>query len=226
MTLDITSITNATATSNTNSSTDDDTIGRVDFLNLLVAQMSNQDPLNPDEGTEFAAQLAQYSSLEQLMDLNTTANTMLEASANSDNIALLSTIGNDVLYYGNEFSFDGEPVEMGYALAGDATEVSVEILLDGQTIRNISAEDLTQGNHTFEWDGLDNTGNLAASGDYTIEITANKSGTDVVSASVLKAEVTSVNLDPSNGATLTTTLGEIQSYSYILGIYQRDSSAT
>lgn len=227
MALDITSIANTTATNSTNSSStvgNDEDLGKVDFLNLLVAQMSNQDPLNPDEGTEFAAQLAQYSSLEQLMNLNTIAGTMLQASANSDNIALLNTIGNDVLYYGNEFNFDGEPVEMGYALATDATEVTVDIILDGQTIRSISAEELSQGNHTFTWDGLDKDGNPAPKGDYTIEVAASKSGTDVVSATVLKAEVTSVNLDPSSGATLTTTLGGIKSYSYILGIYQRNES--
>lgn len=227
---DITSLANATATAATTTSSNtsllgtDGAMGKTDFLQLLVAQMSNQDPLNPQEGTEFASQLAQYSSLEQLMNLNTTAGTLLQASTNSDNIALLNTIGKDVLYYGNQFSFNGEPVEMGYALASDATDVSVEIVLDGRTVRTISGTDLEKGNHTFTWDGLDKDGNAAPKGDYTIEITANNSGTAVVNQSVLKSSVTSVNLDPSSGATLTTTLGAIESYSSILGIYQGNNS--
>jgi flagellar basal-body rod modification protein FlgD len=62
---------NSSTTSSNSSSTD--ALGNEQmFLQLLVAQLQNQDPMNPADGTQFVAQLAQFSSLEQLISLNTT----------------------------------------------------------------------------------------------------------------------------------------------------------
>ena len=71
------------------------TLGKDDFLNLLVTQMQNQDPLDPMQGTDFAAQLAQFSSLEQLTDINTNLQQSLQASellSGSINKQLVSAI--------------------------------------------------------------------------------------------------------------------------------------
>lgn len=59
-------------------------MGKEEFLSLLVAQLQNQDPLNPMEGTEFAAQLAQYSSLEQLMQINEGISALVASQSNQE----------------------------------------------------------------------------------------------------------------------------------------------
>lgn len=227
MSIDITSLTNTTSKSGTSSSsTASDTImGKEEFLTLLVAQLKNQDPLNPDEGTEFTAQLAQFSSLEQLMTINKSIGSMVTSTTNSDNIALLNSIGKDVVYYDDTFKFAGEPVELGYLTGENAQSVTLDIQLDGQTIATLEGTELSKGSHTLKWDGLTSSGTAAPLGTYKIVVTATGSdGKTISAAPIVKAEVTGVNLDPLSGSSLNTTLGDIESYGHILGIYERKSS--
>ena len=65
-----------------NNSTSSDELGKEQFLQLLVTQLQNQDPLNPMEDQEFIAQMAQFSSLEQLMNLNTSMEGLTDATNN------------------------------------------------------------------------------------------------------------------------------------------------
>jgi flagellar basal-body rod modification protein FlgD len=104
-------------------------LGKDEFLQLLVAQMRNQDPMNPSKPEEMAAQLAQFSSLEQLVNINDTlaaqsdANTAMAGALN--NTSAMGVIGKNVLATGNQVSVDGsgkETVTVGVdGTGGDAT---------------------------------------------------------------------------------------------------------
>ncbi|MGL1931448.1 MAG: flagellar hook assembly protein FlgD [Desulfotalea sp.] len=221
MTEAITNLTNTTAKSQDTTSKSTDGLGQDQFLNLLVAQLQHQDPLNPAEGTEFTAQLAQFSSLEQLTTLNKSTTAMLAATTNSDNLALLNTIGNDVLFYGDKFDYSEGEIDMGYVLAEDASSATINIKVNDQTVRSINCDELTAGIHKISWDGLDEHGNKAPAGAYSIEITAQGASEAIKATTLLQAEVTGVNLQSTTGANLTTTLGDIASYGDILGIYNK-----
>ncbi|HYD51317.1 MAG TPA: flagellar hook assembly protein FlgD [Gemmatimonadaceae bacterium] len=86
-------------------------MGKDEFIKLLVAQLKNQDPLNPAEGQEMAAQLAQFSSVEQLMNMNATL--AAQGSANAQLLgtlqanAAMGAIGKSVLAHGNQLRLDG-----------------------------------------------------------------------------------------------------------------------
>ena len=101
----------ATTASNASGSTsaadDQNSMGKEDFLTLLVAQLQNQDPLNPDDPTEFTAQLAQFSSLEQLFTLNESMDNLVASNASSDRLSTLATIGKEVAYHGDTFEYAG-----------------------------------------------------------------------------------------------------------------------
>jgi flagellar basal-body rod modification protein FlgD len=71
-------------------------LGKDDFLKMLIAQLKNQDPLNPQEGAEFAAQMAQFSSLEQLTNLNTTLETQAQNSLNLFNAQAINLVGKEI----------------------------------------------------------------------------------------------------------------------------------
>ncbi len=72
------------------------TFGKEDFFKMLIAQLKNQDPMNPLEGTEFSAQLAQFSSLEQLANLNTAVASQNQTTANLINAQGVNFIGKEV----------------------------------------------------------------------------------------------------------------------------------
>ena len=206
-------------------SSDDAVMGKQDFLSLLVAQLQNQDPLNPDDPTEFTAQLAQFSSLEQLFTLNESMNSLVESNANSDRLSTLSTIGKEVAYNGGEFNFSGEPVEIGYQLDSPASQVTLNLQLNGVTVKSFTGTELTAGNHYLTWDGLNKDGVAAPSGKYKIVLSAKApDGESTGIAPLIKSEVTGVDLGGTGGGTLITKAGEI-AYSSVIGVYDPGSSA-
>jgi len=188
-----------------------DIMGKEDFLTLLVAQLQNQDPLNPDDPTEFTAQLAQFSSLEQLYNLNESMAGLTTAQANSEKLSALSLIGKEVSYNGSSFTFEGDPVAVGYQIDGVASGVTLSLQnADGKTVKTLEAADteLKSGNHFITWDGTDMDGKTVADGTYKIVLsaTAASSGGSVAAAALISSEVTGVDL--SNGM-LTTKAGEV-----------------
>ncbi len=83
--------------------TPENTLGQDEFLTLLVAQLQNQDPLNPTDATEFTAQLAQYSQLEQLFNLNDAMDGLSAAQTSSQKVSALSLIGKEVVVEDSHF---------------------------------------------------------------------------------------------------------------------------
>ncbi|ARA94780.1 hypothetical protein AWN76_017555 [Rhodothermaceae bacterium RA] len=153
------------------------TLDRDDFLLMLVTQLQNQDPLNPLQGHEFAAQLAQFSSVEQLTNINEAikgsqeANNLLAQSINSGVAAGL--IGKEIDALGNELGWIGEPVRLGFELPRAAASVEVQILDDtGKTVRTFDLGKEAGGLVDLTWDGTDGNGNVQPNGRYTFEVTA------------------------------------------------------
>ncbi len=202
-----------------------DIMGKEDFLTLLVAQLQNQDPLNPDEPTEFTAQLAQFSQLEQLFNLNESIDTMVTSNENSDKFSTLQTIGKYVVYQDSDFEYSGEgEVHLGYMLDGDASEVELTIKKDGKTIRTIDGRELDAGNHFITWDGLDTDGNSMGEGSYQIVVSAKATAGDSVAVSpLIKSEVTGVDLTGDFGGTLQTRAGKV-SFASIIGVFEKENS--
>lgn len=214
---------NQAATASSGQSTaknkDDAIMGKQDFLTLLVAQLQNQDPLNPDDPTEFTAQLAQFSSLEQLFTLNESMNNLVTSNANSDRLSTLSTIGKNVAYTSSSFTFDGSPVELGYQLDGKAAEVTLQLQLDGVTQATLKGANLIAGNHYLTWDGLTKSGAVAPVGKYKIVVSAKAAeGSSISATPLIKSEVTGIDLGGDGGGTLITNAGEV-AFNTIIGVY-------
>jgi flagellar basal-body rod modification protein FlgD len=192
----------------------EDIMGKEDFLTLLVAQLKNQDPLNPDDPTEFTAQLAQFSSLEQLTNLNKSMEGLTTAQANSQKLSALSLIGKNVAYNGSSLTFDGEPVDIGYQLDGTASSVTLSVQdTNGKTVYTTQAADTEQdaGNHFITWNGTDQNGNTVADGKYKIILQVSAAGGDssIATAPLIRSEVTGVDLSAAGNGMLTTRAGEV-----------------
>ena len=221
----ISEITQNTATTATKTSTSN-TLGQEQFLTLLVAQLQNQDPLNPADATEFTAQLAQYSQLEQLFNLNDAMDNLATAQTNSQKVATLSLMGKEVVVEDSEFSFDGSATQIGYVVDGPASEITLQIKnSSGVVVDTIKASETGQGQHFLTWDGTDNSGNALAPGEYNIVINAKSASADatVEVSPLVRTKVTGVDLSGSDPMIITKT-GEFTIAS-IHGVYDASENA-
>ncbi|PIE58459.1 MAG: flagellar hook capping protein [Desulfobulbus propionicus] len=226
---DISSISQQTSSTSTAQAhgTSTNTLGQEDFLTLLVAQLQNQDPLNPADATEFTSQLAQYSELEQLFNLNDSMDGLAAAQNNAQRISALSLIGKEVLAEGSEFRYQGEPVELGYSVEGVVTDAEV-IVKDqfGTTVTTLSALDTSEGTHFLTWDGKDHSGEEVEPGTYTLVIEATTDGdaTGTTVSPLVRGTVTEVDL---NGLEpLLVTVSGAYSINEVHGAYQGSGNAT
>jgi len=176
-------------------------LGRDEFLLLLTKQLQAQNPLEPTKSSEFAAQLAQFSSLEQMTDIRGLMEQQLEANVvlaqSLTNIGLPGLIGKQAKVANNSLSFDGEKdVKFGYELASNAAKATISIKdQNGTVIRTLelSSEQRKSGDKTFEWDGKDSNGDKVLSGNYTFEIAATDSnGKAITSKSYSYGTITAV----------------------------------
>jgi flagellar basal-body rod modification protein FlgD len=161
----------STATSSTDSSealADFDT-----FLRLLTAQLANQDPLNPTDGTEFTGQLAQFSSLEQQINTNDLLKELIDTQPNTKQSEAMSYIGKDVLAPGNAFILqDTKNVEFTYEVSSVLESANASIYdADGEKVREFNV-DASQGIHEVLWDGRNDAGEKLESGVYTVKVEA------------------------------------------------------
>ena len=207
------------------------TMGKDDFLKLLITQLKNQDPLSPMKDQEFAAQLAQFSSLEQLQNIRSSLDQNLQvnmALAQSVNNSLATTlIGKQVVAVSDEVKFDGSnPVEIHFRLKGAAESVKVIITdSDGNTVRTIDAGAFQKGDNAVVWDGKDDHGNRLNSGTYHVEIKATDKDDNPVNAlAILSGLVDGVSYEDGI-AKLLMGAEEIK-YSQVLEFTEPDPNST
>jgi len=160
-----------------------------DFLKLLVTQLEAQDPLNPLESTEFTAQLAQFSSLEQLYTINDNMENLQLSQAAVNNVQAVSLIGKTVKVSGNAIPMtEGAANPIHFELAKDAASVFVNIYDPyGSLAKTIEAGPMKAGQQTLDWDTTDSRGEQMADGDYSFEVFAVDANDQIVESTPLFA---------------------------------------
>lgn len=165
-------------------------LGKDDFLKLLVSKLQNQDPLKPMDDESFVAELAQFSSLEQMGNIAdgiAQQNQLsLIQSQGLNNVMASGLIGKEVKAQFSDISLDvSNKPEVNFTLEGDAAQATFTIKnAAGETIRTISAENLPAGAGQIVWDGKDNFGNRTAAGTYTVSMSAKSAAGATVKASL------------------------------------------
>lgn len=195
-----------------NDKTKDSSLGKDQFLQLLVAQMNNQNPLDPQTNSEFVAQLAQFSTVEGLDNLNTSVESILSSTQSSQALQASSLVGRKVIVTTNKAVVDtSETMKGSINLTGASTNVYVNVVdSKGNTVNRINLGAQNAGQVSFMWDGKDSSGNVAPNGTYTFQAEAAIDGKTVAMSTNLPANVDSVTLG-LNGAEMTLNLAGLGS---------------
>ncbi len=164
------------------------------FLKLFTTQLRYQDPLNPLDNTEFTSQLAQFSSLEQLMDINTNLTNIITYQDSLNNALATNLIGRAVMISGERVQYNGSAVSIGYELSQPASTVTAEIITElGEHVKTINLGYRPQGEGEIVWDGTDESGNPVQEGTYMVELTAtDEAGNPVSISSDIESRITGV----------------------------------
>lgn len=147
-------------------------LGKDDFLTLLVAQLGAQDPLSPLEAQDFSAQLAQFSSLEQITNVNDTLLKINESQIALSNSSMIDLIGKGVDIPGSGFELqdEGDSISLSYILPDDAESTFVDVFDPAGKLVTTLNGNTSAGTNLKVWDGKDGDGNPAPSGEYTFKV--------------------------------------------------------
>ena len=164
-------------------------LGKNDFLKLLVAQLEHQDPLSPQEGQEFAAQLAQFSSLEQLTNVNDNLKAGQAFDIAMSNSSMINLIGKTVDAPGNSFELgEGETETLKFSLAQDSTDVTVNVYdSTGENVASLSLGASSSGIQEFVWSGKNTGGVQLPAGTYRFGVLAQDSAGNFIETQTFSA---------------------------------------
>jgi len=184
------------------------TLGQADFLKLMTAQLKNQDPFAPVDNTQMVAQMAQFSSVAGISEMNSTLKAISDKLAGTSQSDALSFVGRTVLTEGTTaYGRTAGGIAGAIELDDDASQVNVSIQsADGQVLKTIQLGAHTKGAVEYDWDGKTEDGAEAGNGPFNIIVNAGTDGAEVPSRSLVWAPVASVTM-PSSGAPVLTLPG-------------------
>jgi len=162
-------------------------LGKSDFLKLLMAQLANQDPLQPMDNQAFVAQLAQFASVEQLQAVGERLDTLLVAQASANQMGTASLVGRRVLFRADGVDLPaGGSADFTARLSGPADEVTVAITdASGALVRTLALGPRDGGDQAISWDGRDDRGNSLPAGHYQVIVSATRRDGREVSCSTV-----------------------------------------
>lgn len=169
------------------------------FMKLLIAQLQNQDPLQPAQGTEFVSQLAQFSLVEQSQNQATALgniSTQLSGLASNEAAALVGktvTIGGSGTLSWNGTLATSGSVNLAAAAAGATVTIQDA---SGATVRTMTLGPQPAGALAVTWNGLNDAGQATPSGTYTMKVSATTAdGKSIDVQNQVSGIVTQVNFD-------------------------------
>jgi flagellar basal-body rod modification protein FlgD len=177
--------------------TGDPSLSKDAFMKLMLTQMKHQDPSNPMQSHEMAAQLAQFSSLEQLSNINGTLEMMKTQSAPQTNYQALALIGKHVSGDSSKLTRASGDTKHGasFDLLGDAANVKVSVRdSGGNIVRKLELGAMKKGRNSIEWNGLKDDGLAARPGEYKIAVEGvNNTGGKIYAKTDFGGRITGLN---------------------------------
>ena len=191
------------------SATGASTLGKDAFLQLLVTQMQNQNPLDPQDNSEFVAQLAQFSSLETMQNLSTSVDAIGGMYQTSQALQASSLVGRTVIVDSGSTNVDTVKGMTGAIdLPSTSTLTTVKVYdAKGNIVRTLDLGEKKAGENSFTWDGKNDDGKTLDSGNYSFVATGSLNGKSTTVKTYLPDRVTSVTMG-SSGSSMSLNLAD------------------
>jgi flagellar basal-body rod modification protein FlgD len=177
------------------------TLGQEQFLKLLTTQLTHQDPMKPMENGEFLGQMAQFSTVSGIQDLQASFKDFANSISSDQALQAASLVGRYVSAPSQQALLSaGGSVTGDFELPSSSPNVKLSIVnpQTGETIREISMGAQPSGSNSFSWDGVDKNGQLANPGVYEIQVQAEIDGTNTAVSTNIKSLVHSVTMGSGN----------------------------
>lgn len=171
------------------------------FMRLMLAQLENQNPLQPQDGAEFVAQLAQFTQVEGISKLNTSVQDIASLYRSTQTLQATALVGRNVQVDGTRGHFDGSNAMTGVIGAGQAATNVVMTVKDnkGAVIGSYNLGDIGADETDFTWNGTDSTGKTVAAGNYTVGIEGLINNKRTALSTAMNIRVNSVSITDNNG---------------------------
>lgn len=172
-------------------------LGRTAFLELMIAQIQNQDPLEPAQNEAFIAQLAQFSSVEGIQNLNESVDSLVGSIRSSLSVEAAGLVGRNIVAPSAQTSLDAQGALAGSVeLSVPAGDVQVDIVAsDGTLVQRLSLGAQPAGEVRFFWDGVNDQGQSVPQDRYNVRAFANVDGVEEELTVNLPDRVVSVSIE-------------------------------
>ncbi len=166
-----------------NDSEPSSTLDQADFIQILIAQLEQQDPTNPTDNAQMVDQITSYAQLEQLTNIASAMDTLIAGMASLGTTQAASYIGMGVEAGGYSVAKKGDSISpMTFTLGADAESVTAYVYDEnGELVDTVILGPTEAGSHEFKWDGRDYNGKEVPDGIYSIGFTAESAKGDSVS---------------------------------------------
>lgn len=179
------------------------TLGQEQFLKLLTTQLTHQDPMKPMENGEFLGQMAQFSTVSGIQDLQASFKDFANSISSDQALQAAGLVGRYVSAPGQQALLSaGGTVSGDFNLPSSSSQVTLKIInpQTGETVRDLNLGPQASGTNPFTWDGMDNSGQFANPGVYTLQTEAIIDGVNTALTTNIKSLVGSVTMgNGSNG---------------------------
>ena len=175
-------------------------LGQADFLKLMTAQMTHQDPTKPMENGEFLSQMAQFGTVNGIQDLQTSFKDFAESINSNQALQAAGLVGRTVSAPSDKgLLAAGGEIKGTIDLAESSPDVSVKIIdpANGSIIKNIDLGSHSAGTVAFSWDGMNEAGNFANPGVYKVQVESLLDGKNTTLIPNIASQVESVSMGSS-----------------------------
>ncbi|HEY4805948.1 MAG TPA: flagellar hook assembly protein FlgD [Paraburkholderia sp.] len=210
----------SSASSSGSSSTTSASDLQTTFLQLLVAQLQNQDPTNPMDSSQMTSQLAQINTVSGIQQLNTSLTSLSTQLSAGQNAQAALLIGSSVLAAGSSATVSsGTAPQLGVKLTSAVSDVKLTITNSaGQVVNTFDLGAQSAGTVPVTWNGKDSSGNTVADGTYTVTATATTNGQSATATALVASKVDGVVQQSDGTAGLSLANGKTVALSSVAAI--------